>query len=470
MLNEDLKGWVAPSGKVHIFHHRDVHAMNPHPEYKKSKPDELPAKSYNNQIKQGFARIHQFHHADGTKEHSIDYDTNHEHGATSAHHALKYMKPERGDKIYVGYKETDHPGKAASHINQMHKKDHLKEEKMSLFQSVLREDYGGFIESFDDIMADKIAQALDVFYVTEGRKLLLGKVEEDEKPSKPKLKKADMKKWSIHILTRHEPKPMGHVMAHDEKSARNKMSRAGFDNRFHGVRQVDESMEIEEGRYQGKNDNPKKSSFLNGYTGGNRKIKKALKQSGKEKGTPLSPKTQHYANSQIDRTDNRYGKHVKSNYESENLDEAGLLLKQNRRAKRSDKALQKGAVRGDSTETLKGYRAKTKHLNLDTVNRFRTKSGKEPLGKVSKFRDKINAIKSKNPKRLPEEEFSEDHSLKPSSSQKLARRTRNNEIRKYNELGGAKNSPSNIQQRYRKDIIKSKLTVIKLKRKQESGN
>ena len=460
MLNEDLKGWVAPSGKVHIFHHRDVHAMNPHPEYKKSKPDELPAKSYNNQIKQGFARIHQFHHADGTKEHSIDYDTKHEHGAVSAHHALKYMKPERGDKIYVGYKETDHPGKAASHINQMHKKDHLKEEKMSLFQSVLREDYEGFIESFDDIMADKVAQALDVFYVTEGRKLLLGKVEEDEKPSKPKLKKADMKKWSIHILTRHEPKPMGHVMAHDEKSARNKMSRAGFDNRFHGVRQVDESQEIEEGH-------KKKSEFdrvnPGRKTGENRKIRKAVKTGNTSKANNLT--SRHY-----DRDLKKSGF-----IESLNLAEAGLLLKQNSRGKRTGRAFDKAAVRGADSKTLKGIRVKQKYHGKEQADRFAKKAHAwNPKGKALLAKDaaksKLNALKSKNPKRLPEGELEEDHSLKPSSSQKLARRTRNNEIRRYNEMGGKKDSPSNIQQRYRKDIIKSKLSVIKLKRKQESGN
>lgn len=88
----------------------------------------------------------------------------------------------------------------------------------------------------------------------------------------------------------------------------------------------------------------------------------------------------------------------------EDLEEAQLLLKQNKRARNADRALQKGAIRGEPTSNLKGYRAKTKYHNLDTVNRFRKKSGQEPLGKQSKYRDKINALKARNPKRLPEED------------------------------------------------------------------
>jgi hypothetical protein len=365
-----------------------------------------------------------------------------------------------------------------------------------LIESVLNRKPKQFAKIFEEKLAEKVAQALDVLFVTEGKKLLLGKVEEDDIEEgdsngsnvahNRKIRKT-IKKGPNGEKTYNGPQARYHMdRSLDRKNAnknvqtpkttklskidalkaklRQRKNSAKYHDR--GV-EMHESVELDETRIKVKNPSKSKLKAVHDKlekTG--HVIQHGLEKANKSKWTYAKKTDKHdfFGGGKKVKVFHK-GRH--ENLPEQDLDEGSLLLKQNRRAKRSDRALQKGAVRGDSTETLKGYRAKTKHHNLGTVNRFRANTGQKPLGKVSKYRDKINALKAKNPKRLPEEEFSEDHSLKPSSSQKLARRTRNNEIRKFNELGGAKDSPSNIQQRYRKDIIKSKLAVIKLKRERD---
>lgn len=55
-----------------------------------------------------------------------------------------------------------------------------------LLESVLNQNMKTFSKVFEDAMSNKVAQALDVLHITEGRKLLLGKVKENNVPEKRK--------------------------------------------------------------------------------------------------------------------------------------------------------------------------------------------------------------------------------------------------------------------------------------------
>lgn len=279
-----------------------------------------------------------------------------------------------------------------------HYKPNLKEETM-IIESILNKKPKQFAKVFEDLMSDKVAQALTVLNITEGKKLLLGGKKKNHETDE----KGESKKVKGYYPNSYFP---GDKASH----FKTKLKDGKLEKKSKYLTKEDE---IEEGRYRGKT--------YKGYSA-NRKARRAQKTDN----SPNADKLFYYNKKSSERFDKHLDKShgekeaaartknlTKFTREDENLDEAGLLLKQNSRGKRTGKAFDKAAVRGADSKTLKGIRVKQKYHGKEQADRFAKKAhawnpkGKALLAK-DEIRSKINARKAKDPKRLPEEEIEEN--------------------------------------------------------------
>lgn len=80
------KGWMGPTGKVHLFNDAEHHSTNYHPDYK-PRANAKGVTKYVNAMKQGFARFG--HHAGHAY---LQYDGSSPKGQSAAVHALNYVR------------------------------------------------------------------------------------------------------------------------------------------------------------------------------------------------------------------------------------------------------------------------------------------------------------------------------------------------------------------------------------------
>ena len=94
-----IKGWMSPSGKAHLFHHRDEHKENHHPEYLKQGGKNND--SIQHAQAKGFVRFGgNYSHIHGS-HHYVHYDATHPQGRETALKALQQMKPKHNDLVTV---------------------------------------------------------------------------------------------------------------------------------------------------------------------------------------------------------------------------------------------------------------------------------------------------------------------------------------------------------------------------------
>jgi hypothetical protein len=99
-----MKGWMSPSGKVHIIDHRSrtmdfEHNHNHHPEYLAlggKQGDAIEKAQAHGFVRFGsnVSSLHGYHFF-------VHYDKTHPQGKATAYKALKYMEPEHNDDVTI---------------------------------------------------------------------------------------------------------------------------------------------------------------------------------------------------------------------------------------------------------------------------------------------------------------------------------------------------------------------------------
>jgi hypothetical protein len=105
LFTHEIRGWMSPTGKVHLFPAEEEHCDNLHPDLRK-KVKQGTFNTIRDANKLGYTRFGHAINDDGTEIIYVHYDKSSPKGRESAKHTLRYLKPSQNSKVIM----TDAPG------------------------------------------------------------------------------------------------------------------------------------------------------------------------------------------------------------------------------------------------------------------------------------------------------------------------------------------------------------------------